>query len=277
LGHDEKLGNFIPNLALQTSLSEKEDIKITMASNLKEKETQIMAKNGAMATIVGESTSSEDSTVREEVTTFTFNRGSSVHQELGLNDENSFHRDNDDSNESESSMDREELTILANNRGNSVDYERGLSDENSFHPENDDSNEYETIEEACVSVPQDETTPSELLPRFFRPPCPAEHEHSNDYSDKATSYTYPTLEEFQKIGAIMNMSHLRLPDLSPSDASSSNGSQAGSNLLMLRQSHAWSQDSSDQDHHRYHHDWHTDRFYSRVNNSFTDSPISTRI
>jgi hypothetical protein len=180
-----------------------------------------------------------------------------------------------ESTPSEDSMDRQELTPLTNSPGSSADQEMGINDDNSVHHDDDDDAESESIQN-CVSEQQDET--SEIRPRlrFFHRPCLKEREHADDCSAKATSFTYPTLAEFQKIGAIMNMDQLRLPELSASDVSSSNGSQTGNSLLMLRQSNAWSQDSSDQDHHRNHHDWYTDRFYSRVNNSFTDSPTSTR-
>lgn len=180
-----------------------------------------------------------------------------------------------ESNPGEDSMARGELRTLTINSGSSAaDQEMGIKDENSFHLDDND-NESASIQNS-VSEQQDETTISELLPRLFRRPCSTEHEHSTDYSDKATSYTYPTLEEFQKIGAIMNMDQLSVPNLSASDSSNPSGSQAGS-LPMLRESNAWSQDSSDQDHSRHHHDWYTDLFYSRVNNSFTDSPTSTRL
>jgi hypothetical protein len=205
-----------------------------------------MAKNGTMATIMRESTASEDAMVREELT-LTNNSGSSADQEMGSDNNNSFHNHDHD------------------------DYD------------NDDYDS-ESIQNNCASAEQDESTNSETLPRFFRRPCSTEqHEHLNDHSDRATSFTYyPTLEEFQNMNMNnrnMNMNNtnanqLSVPELNESEVSSSDGSQAGSSLLLLRQSYAWSQDSSDQD-NRNHHDWYTDRFYSRVNNSFTESPTST--
>jgi hypothetical protein len=175
-------------------------------------------------------------------------------------------------------MVQEELPKLTNSRGSSAYQDIGINDDNSSrHDDDDDDDESEHIQNRD-SEHQEDTTAVDIRPQLFRRPCSTEYGHSNDCSDMAISFKYPTLEEFQKIGAIMNMDQLRVPELSASDVSSSNGSQTGSSLPILRQSFAWSQDSSDQqDHHPNHHDWYPDQFYSRVNNSFTDSPTSTRL